>query len=196
MESITEFFTSKTGIFAAIVAVVSLIGAILKITTTLKKEKKERDAEVSDLAVSGVTVEDPPPWSEAAKASFQIMNGQGGKAVMSDLLLIVTDHGESSTPKMVEAAAPVPQYSFKVVLKPDVAEYDVREKEFGSPEPHSYIRGEVESFSIELRSTQPQWYQFHFLVRWYDVARPNEQQSLRTPDLRVEFKPDVEDLLT
>ena len=195
MQSIIEFLTSKTGIVAAIAVAVSLLGGILKIVTTLNKERKDKAAGVADLAISNVKVEDPPPWTEVAKATFEIMNSQGGKAVMTDLRLIVTDHGKSEIPKMVEAAAPVPQYTFKVTLSPGINDYDVRKKEFGTAEPHSYIKDEVEAFSIELRSTEPQWYEFYFLVRWYDVSEPDKVKDEQSPALRVEFKPAVEDVL-
>lgn len=195
MDSVINFFTSKTGIIAAIAVIVSLIGGVLKIVLPLLKQHKDRQASIADLNLSNVKIEDPPPWSEAAKASFELMNPQGGKAVMSDLLLMVTDNGKSETPKMVEAAAPVPQFNFKVTLEPGVNTYDVRKKEFGTPAPHSYEKGEIEAFSIELRSTEPQWYEFYFLVRWYDVSEPTSIRELKTPRLKVEFKPGVEDLI-
>lgn len=195
LNSIVDFFTSKTGIAAALVVVVSLIGGILKVVLPLVKRSEEKQASVSNLSISHVKVEEPPPWSEAGTATFELMNTQGGKAVMSELLLVVLNCGVSETPKMVEAAAPVPQFTYKVTLNPDVSEYDVRKKEFGTPTPHSYNKEEVEAFSIELRTTEPQWYEFQFLIRWYDSKKPTEIFELRSGVLRIEFRPSIEDLI-
>lgn len=117
------------------------------------------------LSMTQVKIEDLPPWSEAGMATFELMNVRGGKAIMSDLFLVVTNCGVSETPKMVEAAAPVPQFTYKVALSPGATEYDVRKREFGTPTPHSYEKNEIEAFSVELRTTEPQWYEFNFRVR-------------------------------
>ncbi len=196
LDSIVNFLTSKTGIVAAVAVVVGLIGGVLKIVLPLLKRPEEKQAGIPDLSMSQVNIEDPPPWSEAGTATFELMNVQGGKAVMSDLLLVVTNCGVSETPKMVEVAAPVPQFTYRVTLSPGVTEYDVRKKEFGTPTPHSYEKEEIESFSVELRTTEPQWYEFHFLVRWYDATEPTEILELRSTELRIEFRPSIEDVLS
>lgn len=195
MESIINFLTAETGIIAAILVVIALIGGLQKVVLPMVAERRSKRASVADLSMSNVKVEDPPPWSVAATANFEIMNPQGGNAVMTDLMLVITGNGQSETPKMVEAAAPIPQFTYKVTLEPGVNEYDVRKKEFGSAEPHSYARGEIEAFTIELRSSEPQWYEFYFLVRWYDLANSGDIRELRSSPLRVEFKPGMEDLL-
>lgn len=196
LDSIVSFLTSKTGIIAAVAVVVGLIGGVLKIVLPLLKRREERWAGIPNLSMSKVNIEDPPPWSEAGMATFELINVQGGKAVMSDLLLVVTNCGVSETPKMVEAAAPVPQFTYKVTLSPGVTEYDVRKKEFGTPTPHSYEKEEIESFSVELRTTEPQWYKFYFLVRWYNSTNPTEILELRSPELQIEFRPSIEDALS
>ena len=196
LDSVVNFLTSKTGIVAAVVVVVGLIGAVLNsIVLPLLKRRKEERGDKPVLSMSQVKIEAPPPWSEAGTAKFELVNTQGGKAVMSDLLLVVLDCGVSETPKMVEAAAPVPQFTYKVTLSPGVTEYDVRKKEFGATTPHSYEKGEIEAFSVELRTTRAQWYKFQFLVRWYDATKPAEIVELRSPELRIEFQPSIEDLL-
>lgn len=193
--SITDFLTSTTGIVAAVVVIVGLIGGILRIVLPLLRRREERRAGIPDLSMSQVRAEDPPPWSEAGTASFELMNSGGGKAVMRDLILVVADSGASETPKMVRAAAPVTQFTFKVTLSPGVTEYDVRRREFGVPAPHSYEAKEIEAFSVELRSTEPQWYEFYFLVRWYDSAEPDRTLELKSTKLCIEFRPSVEALL-
>ena len=195
IDSVVGFLTSKTGIVAAVVVVLGLVAAVLKIILPLLQRKDAKQAALAVLSISEVRVEDPPPHTEAGSATFELMNAQGGKAIMSELLLQVTDHGPSETPKMVEAAAPVPQFTYKVTLNPETTEYDVRKREFGSATPHSYEKAEVESFLIELRSTTPQWYEFQFLIRWYDSNKPAEIHDLITGKSKIEFKPGIEDLL-
>ena len=89
----------------------------------------------------------------------------------------------------------MPQYTYKVTLSPDETKYDMREKEFGSAPPHSYDPLEVEAFEIELRSTEPHWYELRFLVEWYDATTPETIERLESPTARIEFQPDVRDLV-
>ena len=195
LDSVVSFLTSTTGVVAAIAVVVGIAGGVLKIVLPLLKRREEKQGSVPVLSMSEVKIDNPPPHSEAGSATFELMNAQGGKAVMSDLLLVVLNCGVSETPKMVEAAAPVPQFTYKVTLNPGVKEYDVRKREFGSPTPHSYEKEEIESFLIELRTTEPQWYELQFLVRWYDSTKPIEIYELRSDEVRIEFKPSIEDVL-
>jgi hypothetical protein len=44
-------------------------------------------------------------------------------------------------------------------------------------------------------TTKPQWYEFHFLARWYDANKPAETLELRSTPLRIEFRPSVEELI-
>jgi|GEM_PF-4036956 len=195
LEAILNFLTSKTGIVAAVGVVIGIVGGVVKIVLPLLKQRQEKQASLPELSLSPVRITDPPPWSEAGTAAFELMNTRGGKAVMSDLRLVVTKCGVSERPKLVEPAAPVPQFTYKVTLSPGVTEYDVRKKEFGAPAPHSYEKQEVEALLVELRSTEPQWYEFYFLVRWYDAQRPQEIFELKSAEGRIEFRPSVEDLL-
>lgn len=191
LDSITGFFTSKTGIFAAIAALLGLIGSVLKILQTGRAGGKAR----AGLSLSPVQAIQPPPWSEAGALEFTIQNPKGGKAVMSGLLLAVRDHGRCEEPKMEEAAAPVPQFTYKVRLSPGKEQYDVLAKEFGSEPPHSFAPGEVESVRVELTSDEPQWYELDLVVRWYDVKDAGKIRELRAPCPRIAFRPTVEQLL-
>ena len=195
MDEIVEFFTSKTGIFAAVTALVAFTAAVIKLVEPVLKKRRDAEEAVPDLQFSSVQVNDPPPYSEAGEATFQLVNARGGKAVLRDLLLVVLGHGATERPKMTEAAAPIPEFTYKVTLSPGVTEYDVRKKEFGSAPPHSYEASEIEAFRIELRSAEPQWYDFEFVVRWYDARRPTDIHELRTPKQRIEFLPDIADVL-
>lgn len=195
MDSVIGFFTSGGGIFAAITAVLGLMAAVVGLVRPVLKARREAAEARPDLRLSNVSVEPPPPYSEAGQVMFEIMNTGGGKAVARDLLLVVLAHGLTELPKMTEKAAPVPVFTYKVTLSPSVLEYDVRKKEFGTSPPHSYDANEVESFRIELRSTEPQWYEFEIVVRWYDVKRPADVRELHTSMQRIDFLPDIADVL-
>lgn len=190
-----DFFTNNKGLFAAITALLGFLVAIVTLVQPFLKKRRENAAAIPDLCFSELQVDAPPPHSEAGSVSFQLMNARGGKSVLRDLDLIVSAHGPTELPKMTEAAAPVPEFTYTVTLSPGVDHYDVRKKEFGSSPPHSYVAGEVEAFRVELRSTEPQWYEFEFLVRWYDARHPDKPQELRSTKQRIDFLPDVTDLI-
>ncbi len=96
MESIITFLTEKTGIIAAVLVVIALIGGLQKIVLPMLKERKDKQAGKANLSLSNVKVEGPPPWSEAAKANFEIMNSQGGKAVMTGVTIPAQNTGRVS----------------------------------------------------------------------------------------------------
>ena len=195
MDALIGFLTSGTGVVAGLLALLGLVAAVQKVVLPVLDRRREARGSRADLALSGMAVEDPPPWSEAGRATFQLMNRGGGKAVLASLTLQVVEHGPVERPKMIEAAAPIPQFTYKVELSPDVAEYDVRKKAFGTAPPHSYEKGEVEAFEVELRSTEPRWYRFRFRVGWYDVAEPEAVRELVSAEGRIEFAPDIEALV-
>ncbi len=195
MDGLVQFFTDKGGAFAAIVAVVGLAAVLVGLVRPTLAARRAKAEARPRLEMSAVRVAGPPPYSEAGEVTFELMNAGGGKAVLRDLLLTVSAHGPLEMPRMTETAAPVPQFTFTVTLSPEVAQYDVRRKEFGSPAPHSYEAGEVEAIRVELRTTRPQWYEFEVIVVWYDVAKPSESVRLVSPLQRIEFEPGIEDVV-
>lgn len=192
MDAIVQFFSDDKGVFAAISAVLAIVGALLGIVYKIRNLKAAR----AELAMSIPVVTQPPPWSEAGQVSFQLMNSHGLKAVMTKMLLVILDHRPSEKLKMVQAAAPIPQLTYKVKLKPDQKQYDVQKKKFGDPQaPRSYEKGEVESIIIELTSTEPQWYQFQIVVEWYNLDKPDAKKVIKSKALTIEFTPEVETLI-
>jgi hypothetical protein len=195
VDALKQFLTDKGGWLAALGTVVALIGGVLGIVRPSLQRRRDAAASRPALEFANLRCEDPPPHSEAGRATFELVNTGGGTAVLTDLRLIVIEHGASEEPKMIEAAAPVPVYTYKVTLAPDVAEYDVRKREFGSEGPHSFAKGELESVVVELRSSQPQWYRVEFVARWYDGRQTAASHEVRSGAVRIEFRPGIEDLL-
>jgi hypothetical protein len=191
MERLIDFLTSKTGILAAIATIVSIIGGTLGILRPWIKNKKDKKANIPQLELADMNTKGPPPFSEAGEVSFSIINTSGGKAVMTDMWLHVTANGQCNEVKQVEAAAPVPLYTFKVQLNPDVKKYNVRQKKFGpKPEPHSFEKDEIEAYVIELTSSEPQWYNFLLEIEWYITSKPEQRNSLKSEVLYMEFLPE------
>ena len=195
MDALIAWLTDKGGPVAALAVALGLVTAVLGIARPVLQRRRERQAGLPDLQFANLRAEDPPPWSEAGKATFDLVNTGGGRAVMTDLRLTVVESGASETPKMVEAAAPVPVFTYKVTLEPGVASYDVRQREFGTEGPHAFAAQEVETVVVELRSRVPRWYRVTFVARWYDAKQPSAKRETSSDAVRVEFKPDVSDLL-
>lgn len=191
MESVLEFLNSKTGVVAAIAALVTIVGGVLGILRPWAKSKEDKKAAIPKLAFAGIKTKEPPPWSDAGELTFNLVNASGGKAVMTDMWLRVLDHGPCEKPKIVETAAPVPQYTYKIKLNPNQKNYDVRARKFGpKPQPHAFEKDEVEAYVIELTSSEPQWYRFALEVEWYITSKPKQINSLRSEELHMEFLPD------
>jgi hypothetical protein len=151
---------------------------------------------VLGLSFSGVVLTPPPPHSTAATLRFQLMNVGPVKVVMQRLELLVDAHRPSETLRMVELGAPIPEHHHLVELDPDTAEYDVRATTFGPPAPLlSFVQDEVESFVVELTSTQPHWYAFRLRARWYDTRSPTQVRVAESERLEVDFPPDAAQLL-
>jgi len=194
-DALKQLVTDKGGWIAALATLVALVGGVLGIVRPTLQRRRDAAASRPDLQFANLRAEDPPPHSEAGKASFELVNVGGGTAVLTELRLVVLEHGVSEEPKLVEAAAPVPVYTYKVTLSPEETDYDVRRREFGSEGPHSFGKGEIESVVVELRSPQPQWYRVEFVARWYDGRQPGTSRETRSAPVRIEFRPGIEDLL-
>jgi hypothetical protein len=202
MDALREFLTDKTGWFGAIVAVLGVTATFLGIVRPWLTERRKRAEDAARragdqplLQFVGLRCVDPPPHSEAGLLTGDLVNPRKGRAVMTDLHLEVVAEGACEEPRMVQAAAPVPTYTWKVTLEPGVARYDVRKREFGTEGPHTFDGSEVEHFEIELRSRAPRWYEAVLVATWYDAARPGASTTARSETFRVTFRPRLEDLL-
>ncbi len=197
IEDLIRALTDSGGWVAALAVVVSLTGGFFGLVRPWTDHRRERLAGLPALRIANLTCEDPPPWSQAGKASFELVNAGGGRALLTELRLTALAHGPCDEPKMVEVAAPVPVYNYKVTLAPDVADYDVRRREFGTEGPHQFDTNEVESVTVELRSTEAQWYRICFIARWYDARKPAATlNEVRSPEARIVFRPDAAELLS
>jgi len=185
-----DALTDPSGIVAAVVVVLGVVVAVVGLIRPALDRRRASAEAAARLEVSHIEAEEPPPHSEAGTVSFNVQNAGSGVAVLNRLEFRVTGVGAVTEERTSEAAAPVPRFDFKVKLSPSTSEYDIRAKTFGSAPDHRYEEGEVESFLIEVTSTEPAWYELSLVVGWYDVSSPAEQrEEVLTVD-RLRFLPD------
>lgn len=185
-----DALTDPSGIVAAIMVVLGLVAAVVGLIRPTLDRRRSAAASAARLVVSHVEVEEPPPHSEAATVSCNVQNAGGGVAVLDRLAFVVTDVGAVTEDRETIPAAPVPRFDFKVKLSPTTSEYDIRARTFGSAPDRRYEAGEVESFMIEVTSSEPAWYDLRLIVGWYDVSSPEERNEEVIPLDRLRFVPD------
>lgn len=194
-----DFFTSKTGVVAAVVVVLGILTALHTLVRPLvdgrrsrRRADRERIEARARLEFSNVDVEPPPPWTRAGIARFEITNAGGRPAILQALHLEVVGHGVCAVPRAVQPGAAVVRHSHRVELVPERERYDIRGRMFGAEaSPLSFDEGETEGFDIQLVSAAPHWYEFRFLAEWYDTKDPSEVKATQSAMQRLEFPPDA-----
>ncbi len=191
-----EFFTSKEGVFAAILSVLTLLGTFLGIVRPMIQSRREKAAAKANLEITKPIVAQPPEYSQIGEVRFELSNTGSSKAVLRALRIMITNHGPSETLRMVRPGAPVTVHSHRVELDPAKSEYDVRSSVYAADTPPlSFEEGEVEAFVVRLVSTEAQWYRFRLVAEWYDAKRPKEIRKMESAELEIDFPPDLEDFL-
>lgn len=190
-----DALTDPSGIVAALVVVLGIVAAVVGLVRPTLDRRRAAASAAARLVVSHVEVEQPPPHSEAGTVACNVQNAGSGVAVLNRLEFVVTGVGPVAEERTSEAAAPVPRFDFKVKLSPEATEYDIRAKTFGSAPDHRYEEGEVESFLIEVTSTEPAWYELSLVVGWYDVSSPDEPHEEVMALDQLRFLPDRRGIL-
>ena len=192
-----EFLTSKEGVFAAIVAVVSLLGAFLGIVRPIIQRHRNKAAAKANLDITEPILAPPPEYSRIGEVRFQLRNTGSSRAVLQALRLVVTDHGPSETPHMIVPGAPVAVHTHRIELVPANSEYDVRSPIYAADTPPlSFEEGEVEAFVVRLVATEAHWYRFQLVAEWYDAKdRKAKLRKTESVELKIDFPPDLEEFL-
>lgn len=195
LNSIVEFFTSKSGIFAAIVTVFGLAVALWKFSTDLadrrlKKAEKEAAAkrsgqglEIVDQQLSELSLS-----SNAYDLRFLVTNTGSSRLIMRALRLHVTSRSEVQGPRNSYTMAPLKVHKHQVRLGPGEDVYDIRKRHFGrGNEPLAFDPGEAEAFVVKLVSDETKLYSFHVETEWYGAANPDKTGTARSTSLDAEF---------
>lgn len=190
-----DFFTSKTGVFAAVVAVVGLAGALWKFYADFADRKEKREKKQTDkaragqgLAIVDQRLSELSPASNSYELQFVITNKGSAKLIMRALRLNVTTRRECQQPRASYTMAPLKVHKHQVRLRPGEDMYDIRKRSFGpGNEPLSFDSGEAEAFVVKLVSEETKLYVFKVEVEWYGAADPDKVGAAQSDLLEAEF---------
>lgn len=188
MNDILRFFESRTGIFAAIIAMVGLIATIIGLVRPYLSERRTRKAAEAAVALTKPAVSKLSNSSRSCELRFQLANSGKNTAIVTSICLEVVSHHPSSTLRETLTEAPIVVHEHRIELRPDAQTYDIRPRLFGPKlPPISLAEGEVEAFVVKLVSLQPHWYEFYIEAEWYDSKVPNVPHTVRTSPQSVDF---------
>lgn len=192
LDSLVDFVTSKTGIFAALVGLVGLAVAFQTLIRPWLVDRRDERAKRPRLLISPVQLSDLKSYASSRELRFTLGNGGGGVALMTSLRLRVLEHGDSVTPRQTRTAAPLDVYQHRVEFQKDKDEYDVRARAFGpAVAPLKYESGHVDAFVVTLVAKDPQWYRFVVQADWQDIRNPSEVHTCQSDECLADFPPTI-----
>lgn len=188
MSSVTDFFTSTGGIFAAVAAIVGLLAALQTLVRPIVSTWATRRRALASIGLARPQVGAVAPSSNSCDLQFELVN-TGERPVIVSSIRLVVDAARPSTRQVVSVPeAPLAVRRHRVELDPATREYDVRARMFSAETPPlSFVEGEAEAFVVKLVSGVSHHYTFHLEIDWYDAKLPHESNCLRTDALDVDF---------
>lgn len=190
-----EFLNSKTGLFAAIVTVLGLAGALWKFYTDLvdRRAKAAEKAAAArragqGLAIAELALSELSLSSNAYDLQFVVTNTGSAKLIMRALRLHVTARSDVHETRDSFTLAPLVVHKHEVRLGPGEDVYEIRKRHFGrGSEPLAFEPGEAAAFVVKLVSDETKRYGFHVEAEWYGATDPDKTGSVRTASLDAEF---------
>ncbi|WP_328403929.1 hypothetical protein OHS70_34060 [Streptomyces sp. NBC_00390] len=188
MNSIVEFFTAEAGVFAAVVAVIGLLGAIVALLRPYFESRRKSSEDVGRLEIAALHISDLAEWSTAREMRFTLSNAGNRQAILVSLRLCVESSSPSRTIHRTRTAAPVAVYQHRVELSPEGSSFDIRGRSFSDQiKPLNFEKGETMAFVVKLVS--PASYVYHMRVEaaWYDVGEPQAIRQSYTEYVDIDF---------
>lgn len=190
MNEFIQFLTSKTGLFAALVAIVGLVAAVAGlIRPTLDRRRAARAAKAA-LTLTEPFLSELSASSNSYDLHFEITNSGGSSAVAVAVRLRVLQRLPCTAfvPSFTEAPLRVNRHRVKIQADKDL--YDVRARAYGSSAPPlAFAATETEAFVVKLVSDESQHYSIRIEVEWYDAKSPGTSRTAHSLPVDVDFPP-------
>lgn len=188
MTSIVGFLTADAGVFAAVVAAIGLLAAVVALLRPSLEARRKKTEDTARLEIAALHLSGPAEWSTAHELRFTVSNAGSRPAVLVSLELFVESFEPSRTVHRTITAAPVEVYQHRVELSPDKPRVDVRARSFSDQvKPLNFEKGETAAFVVKLVSRAPQVYRLRVEVEWYDVGEPQAKRWSYAPYVDVDF---------
>jgi FtsZ-interacting cell division protein ZipA len=190
MNDLVEFLTSKTGIFAAIAAVVGLTALVASLLRPWWEARRQRRSERADVKITRPVLSDLSRSSNSYELRFEVTNVGGRPAVAVGVQLRVLSHAPSTTVVPTVHEAPLRVNQHRVRLIPEEELYDVRARAYGPKSPPlSLAEAEVEVFIVKLVADTPQQYRLTVEVNWFDAKEPESTHTAVSVPVEADFPP-------
>lgn len=131
MDSITAFLTSKTGAFAALIAVLALAALLHGVIRPYLIDRRDSRRDRAWLQIAVPEVAEVVSWANSCDLRFTVTNSGGRPAILRSLRLRVNTCEPSSNSQPTRTAAPITVYQHRAELAPGVDLVDIRKRNFG-----------------------------------------------------------------
>lgn len=188
MDSIVQFLTGEAGIFAAVVAALGLVAAVVALVRPFTEQRRKNAEEAGQLEIIGTHIGVLYEWSNTREMRFTISNAGNRPVILLALRVHVDSCSPSETVHQTRTAAPVDVYQHRVELSADRSTFDIRERTFGGQRgPLNFEKGETSAFMVKLVSRSTLVYKLRVEAEWYDIGKPQDIQETHTEYIDVDF---------
>jgi hypothetical protein len=189
----TEFLTSRNGVFAATVAVLGVVATIVALVRPTLQARRDRSDSKAQVRLTAPNVGELSPHARWREVSLMAVNSGGGTAVLISLHIVVVSREPSPTTRTTSPGAGITVHRHRVDLRANKDEYDVRSTAFGKNEEPLHLGSkEQEAFVIKLVSDEPIQYHLRIEARWFDSSDPDVIQTT-SAEFEADFPQDQRD---
>lgn len=187
------WLTSTTGIFAAIVAVVGLLGGLVVLLSPLNTSWRRRRRNRKSIVITRLDIGELSKSSDSRDLRFQVVNSGSTRCMLQSIRLVVDAHGVSEQPRHTRPEAGVVVHKHRVELAPGKDNYDIRSRAFGPRLPPIALDpGESEAFLVKVVSREHQWYKLRVVADWFDSKDVTTVRPASSDLAYVDFPPRID----
>jgi hypothetical protein len=191
------WLTSPTGIFAAIIAIVGLLGGLAVLLTPAWTSWRSRAKVRTSITIAQFEFGELSRSSRSRELRFLVVNSGINKCVLNSIRFVVDAHGESRTLRNTVSEAGVTVHKHRVELEPEKVDYDIRSRAFGPKLPPIALDpGESEAFLVKVVSRKPYWYEVRVVVDWLDTTEATKTHLSSSDMTHIDFPRSAEEAET